>query len=124
MWLLKLFRLRWGNALLQGIGNSRVVPAPETNPLIERVKALYPTRDATEVEAIAWRISTHEALLDLMATEEEHAQLFKELDDWVFSLDFRQVKGMNVRSIQDARSAISQNKRLVAACGQTSGKAL
>ena len=93
--------------LLQGIGNSRVAAAPDTNPLIERVKALYPTRDATEIEAITGRINTHQALLDLVTVEEEHAQLFKELDDWVFSLDFRQVKGMNVRSIQEARSAIS-----------------
>ena len=93
--------------LLRGIGNSRVAPAPEINPLVERVKTLYPTRDAAEIETIAGRISTRQALLDLIDAEEEHARLFQELDDWVFNLDFRQVKGMNVRSIKDARSTIS-----------------
>lgn len=98
---------REAQTLLRGIGNSRVAPAPEVNPLVERVKTLYPTRDAAEIETIAARISTREALLDLIDAEDEHARLFQELDDWVFKLDFRQVKGMNVRSIKDARSAIS-----------------
>lgn len=93
--------------LLGGASTSRVSPVEEVNPLTERVQSLYPTRDSASIDAIVSRIVTEQDVQHLKSIEDEKMRLFETLDNWVFSLEFKNIEGMNVRSIQDERAKIS-----------------
>lgn len=66
---------------------NRWLPAAEApqqeNPLINRVKQLYPHRDELEISDMVSRIDSDDMLGKLGELESERNQLFGELDDWV-----------------------------------------
>ena len=99
---------RESEILLRGAGNSRVAPAPQTPSLRQRIKELYPYRDNQEIELIALRIDSEQALEHLKSTEEEQKQLFRELEEWATEPDLHRVEGLDIGRIYLARSRLSR----------------
>lgn len=97
---------RESETLLRGIASSRVDPTPGPPSLEQRVKALYPYRDASQIELIAQRMDSERALQHLRAAEEEKTQLFRELEEWSTEPDLHHVEGLSIGRIYHERSTI------------------
>lgn len=71
--------------LLRGPIYSRLLPQEVVeDPLIGRVKTLYPHRSESEINVIVSRINSEDMLQKLTELESEKEQLFRELDEWTF----------------------------------------
>ncbi|WP_434628951.1 hypothetical protein J3P84_07105 [Pseudomonas sp. Z1-29] len=77
--------------LLRGPIFSRLWPAAEAlpaevDPLAERLKEIYPTRDEEQIANMVSRLDSEEQLQKLTELETEKKQLFDELDKWASTL--------------------------------------
>ena len=100
---------RESEILLRGAGSSRVPPpAPQAPSLTQRIRELYPYRDLSEIQLIAQRINSEQALQHLESTEAEKTQLFRELEDWATAQDLQSVEGIEIQRLYNARSTISR----------------
>ena len=99
---------RESETLLRGIGSSRIDTTPEAPTLEQRIKALYPYRDASQIELITQRVDSEQALQHLKSAEAEKTQLFRELEDWATEPDIHPVEELSIRRIYHERSSISR----------------
>jgi hypothetical protein len=98
--------------LLRGPIYSRLWPATEAvpaevNPLAERLKKIYPTRDEEQIANMVGRLDSDEQLQKLAELEDEKEQLFDELNKWAFHLPFH----MEARKILAARDEVAAEIR-------------
>ncbi|WP_458128273.1 NEL-type E3 ubiquitin ligase domain-containing protein [Pseudomonas sp. Z2-11] len=95
--------------LLRGPIYSRLWPAAEAlpaevDPLAERLKEIYPTRDEEQIANMVSRLDSDEQMQKLAELEDEKAQLFDELDKWASTLP----RHINARRILAARREITR----------------
>lgn len=90
--------------LLRGPLYSRLRPATEAvpaeeNPLTERLKKIYPTRDEGQIADMLSRLDSDEQVQKLAELENEKQELFDELDRWA-STQPRHINARNIRAAQ------------------------
>lgn len=95
--------------LLRGPLFSRLWPTTEAapaqvNPLVERLKKIYPTRDEEQINNMLGQLDSDEQLQKLAELENEKEQLFKELNRWGDTLPYR----TDARRILDVQREITR----------------
>lgn len=94
--------------LLRGPKHSRFSSEEvDENPLIGRVKELFPYKSESEINVIVSKINSEDILQKLTELESEKEQLFRELDDWTFPTPTEIFGRRHVTSIMDDKKRLA-----------------